>query len=113
MSRQGAIRSPLRKGGGVVFGPKPRSYAQRLPKRMRRLAIRSVLSSRAQDARLVVVDALGIEAPSTKAVEGLLQSLGVERSALIVTGAPDRACTPVGAQRRWCARAAGGHAERR
>jgi large subunit ribosomal protein L4 len=90
MSRQGAIRSPLRKGGGVVFGPKPRSYEQRLPKRMRRLAIRSVLSARAQDERLVVVDDLGIEAPSTKAVTGLLRSLGVERSALIVTGVPDR-----------------------
>lgn len=90
MSRQGSIRSPLRAGGGVVFGPRPRSYEQRLPKRMRRLAIRSVLSARAQDARLVVVDDLGIEAPSTKAVTGLLRTLGVERSALIVTGAPDR-----------------------
>lgn len=90
MSRQGAIRSPLRKGGGVVFGPKPRSFEQRLPKRMRRLAIRSVLSARAQDSRLVVVDDLGIAAPSTKAVTGLLKSLGVERSALIITGAPDR-----------------------
>lgn len=90
MSRQGAIRSPLRKGGGVVFGPKPRSYEQRLPKRMRRLAIRSVLSSRALDERLVVIDDLGIDAPSTKAVTGLLKNLGVERSALIVTGGPDR-----------------------
>lgn len=90
MSRQGSIRSPLRKGGGVVFGPKPRSYVQRLPKQMRRLAIRSVLSARAQDERLVVVDDLGIEAPSTKAVTGLLQNLGVQRSALIVTGAADR-----------------------
>lgn len=90
MSRQGSIRSPLRKGGGVVFGPKPRSFEQRLPKRMRRLAIRSVLSSRAQDSRLVVVDDLGIGAPSTKAVTGLLKNLGVERSALIVTGSADR-----------------------
>ncbi len=90
MSRQGSIRSPLRKGGGVVFGPKPRSYVQQLPKRMRRLAIRSVLSARTQGERLVVVDALGIATPSTKAVTGLLQNLGVERSALIVTGTPDR-----------------------
>src|SRR6476660_10438168 len=60
MSRQGPIRSPLRKGGGVVFGPKPRSYVQRLPKQMRRLAIRSVLSARAQDERLLIVDDLGI-----------------------------------------------------
>jgi len=90
MSRQGSIRSPLRKGGGVVFGPKPRSYEQRLPKRMRRLAIRSVLSARAHDERLVVVDDLGIAAPSAKAVTGLLRDLGIARSALIVTGTPDR-----------------------
>jgi large subunit ribosomal protein L4 len=90
MSRQGGIRSPLRKGGGVVFGPKPRSYEQKFPKRMRRLAIRSVLSSRAQDERLLVIDDLGIDTPSSKAMTGLLQGLGVVRSALIVTGAPDR-----------------------
>lgn len=89
-SRQGGIRSPLHRGGGVVFGPAPRSYVQRLPKRMRRLAIRSVLSSRAQEQRLVVVDRLGIDAPSAKAVTGMLAALGVERSALIVTGAADR-----------------------
>ncbi len=91
MSRQGSIRSPLRRGGGIVFGPVPHSYVQRLPKRMRRLAIRSVLSSRAAEQRLVVVDGLGIAEPSTKAVTGLLRNLGVERSALIVTGTPDRA----------------------
>jgi large subunit ribosomal protein L4 len=90
-SRQGSIRSPLRRGGGVVFGPVPHSYVQRLPKRMRRLAIRSVLSSRAAEQRLMVVDGLGIEEPSTKAVVGLLSALGVERSALIVTGGADRA----------------------
>ena len=90
MSRQGGIRSPLRKGGGVVFGPKPRSYEQKFPKRMRRLAIRSVLSSRAQDERLLVIDDLGIDTPSSKAMTELLQGLGVVRSALIVTGAPDR-----------------------
>lgn len=89
-SRQGSIRSPLRRGGGVVFGPIPHSYVQKLPKMMRRLAIRSVLSSRAADQRLLVVDGLGIAEPSAKAVVGLLKNLGVERSALIVTGAPDR-----------------------
>ncbi len=94
MARQGAIRAPHRRGGGVVFGPKPRSYAQKLPKRMRRLAIRSVLSSRAQDERLRVVTGLGNasegERPSSKSVVELLAALGVERSALIVTGTPDR-----------------------
>ena len=94
MARQGSNRAPHRRGGGVVFGPKPRSYAQKLPKRMRRLAIRSVLSSRAQDERLRVVTGLGEASeggkPSTKAVVELLAALGVERSALIVTGAADR-----------------------
>src|SRR5439155_12225433 len=90
-SRQGGIRSPIHRHGGVVFGPKPHSFVQKLPKQMRRLAIRSVLSSRASEQRLMVIDDLGIgEAPSAKAVVALLASLGVERSALIVTGAPDR-----------------------
>lgn len=91
MARVGSARSPIRRGGGVAFGPKPRSYAQRLPKRMRRLAIRSVLSSRAAEGRLYVVDSLGVEEPSTKAAVALLSNLGIERSALVVTGAPDRA----------------------
>ena len=91
MARMGSNRSPLRRGGGVVFGPSPRSYAQRLPKRMRRLAIRSVLASRAQEARLHVVSDLGFDQPSTKAVISLLSNLNVGRSTLIVTGAADRA----------------------
>ena len=93
-ARQGSRRAPHRRGGGVVFGPKPRSFQQRLPKRMRRLAIRSVLSSRVREERLRVVTALrdaGEDAqPSTKSVVRLLEALGVERSALIVTGTPDR-----------------------
>ena len=90
MARVGSNRSPIRRGGGVAFGPKPRSYVQKLPKRMRRLAIRSVLSSRVAEGRLHVVDSLGVEEPSTKAAVGLLERLGVDRSALVVTGAPDR-----------------------
>lgn len=93
-ARQGSNRAPHRRGGGVVFGPKPRNFAQRLPKRMRRSAIRSVLSSRAQDERLRVVTGLGEalagDTPSTKSFVELLAALGVERSALIVTAAPDR-----------------------
>ena len=91
MARVGSNRSPIRRGGGVAFGPKPRSYEQRLPKRMRRLAIRSVLSSRAAEGRLHVVDGLGLGEPSTKDALGLLSTLGVERSALVVTGEADRA----------------------
>lgn len=90
-ARMGSNRSPIRRGGGVVFGPAPRSYAQRLPKRMRRLAIRSVLASRAQDERLRVVSELGLgETPSTKAVVSLLKHLEVKGSALIVTAEADR-----------------------
>ena len=91
MARVGSNRSPIRRGGGVAFGPRPRSYTQKLPKRMRRLAIRSVLSSRAAEGRLHVVDDLGVGEPSTKAAVGLLANLGIERSALLVTGEPDRA----------------------
>ena len=91
MSRQGGIRAPQHRGGGVVFGPHPRSYAQKLPKRMRRLAIRSVLSSRAQDERLIVVNDLGLTQPSTRGLRAVLDGLGVERTALVVLGAADRA----------------------
>jgi large subunit ribosomal protein L4 len=90
-ARQGSIRSPLQRGGGVVFGPKPRDYTQKLPKQMRRLAIRSVLAARARDQRLSVVSDLGLANPSTKGVVALLKALDIEKSALIVTGAMDRA----------------------
>jgi hypothetical protein len=77
-------------GGGVAFGPRPRSYRQALPKRMKRLAIRSVLSGKVADGQLAVVDELSLERPRTKEIAGLLESLGVERSALVVTGNADR-----------------------
>ena len=86
-ARQGSIRSPQWRGGGVVFGPHPRSYAQDMPKKMRRLAIRSALSAKAQSDEIVVVDGLpGIE-PKAKTMHGLLQQLpGSQRSTLIVIG---------------------------
>ena len=90
MARMGSNRSPIRRGGGVAFGPKPRSYAQRLPKRMRRLALRSVLSARVRDERLHVVDELAFETPSTRAAREVLEALGLERSVLVVTAGPDR-----------------------
>ena len=89
MARVGSNRSPTRRGGGVAFGPKQRSYVQRLPKRMRRLAIRSVLSSRVADGRLKVVQELGIEEPSTKAMKAVLTAVEAGRSSLVVTGAAD------------------------
>src|SRR5690606_39109622 len=90
MARQGTIRAPHHAGGGTVFGPRPRSYAQRLPKRMRRLAIRSVLSSRAQEERLLVVQDLGLERPSTKTMRAFFEQIGANRSSLLVTGDADR-----------------------
>ncbi len=90
MARQGSIRGPQHRGGGVVFGPSSRDYSQRLPKRMRRLAIRSVLSARAADGRLKVVEGHSLETPSTKAVVGLLEAAEAGKSALLVAGGPDR-----------------------
>jgi large subunit ribosomal protein L4 len=89
-ARAGGARSPIRVGGGVAFGPRPRSYRQALPKRMKRLAIRSVLSGKVADGQLSVVDELSLEKPRTKEIAGLLESLGIERSALVVTGNADR-----------------------
>jgi large subunit ribosomal protein L4 len=88
-SRQGSIRAPHHRHGGVVFGPRPRSYARALPKRMRRLAIRSVLSAKAADGSLRVVQSLPEGGPSTKALAGVLAALGFERSVLLVTAGPD------------------------
>jgi large subunit ribosomal protein L4 len=88
-SRQGSIGAPQHRHGGIAFGPRPRSYAKDLPKKMRRLAIRSVLSSKAADGSLRVVQNLGISKPSTKAMAALLKSLGFERSVLVVTAESD------------------------
>ncbi len=88
-SRQGSIRAPQHRHGGIVFGPRSRSYDKALPKRMRRLAIRSVLSAKAADGSLRVVSDLGVSAPSTKVMAGVLKALGFERSVLVVTGQAD------------------------
>ena len=88
--RQGSIRAPHHRGGGVVFGPHPRSYHKKVPKRMRRLAIRSALSAKVADGRLTLLDDLGLDRPRTKEVVATLQNLGIAGSALIVTGEPDR-----------------------
>jgi large subunit ribosomal protein L4 len=86
-ARQGSTRSPQWRGGGVVFGPHPRSYEQDMPKKMRRLAIRSVLSARARDEQVVVVSGLAEIEPKTKAMKALLESLPAsQRSTLIVIG---------------------------
>ncbi len=89
MARAGMRRSPLRRGGGITFGPKPRSYEQAMPKKMRRLALRCVLSTKAGGEELKVLDELRFEEPKTKEMLRILAALGVDSSALIVTGEPD------------------------
>lgn len=88
-ARQGSVRAPHRRGGGIVFGPRPRSYEKDLPKRMRRLAIRSVLSAKAADGSLRVLDELSMGAPRTKELASLLSGLGFERKVMVVTANPD------------------------
>jgi large subunit ribosomal protein L4 len=89
-ARQGAIRAPHHRHGGISFGPKPRSFRQDLPKRVRRLAIRSALSAKAGDGELKVVRGLDLDAPKTRTVKDLLENLELSRSALVVTAASNR-----------------------
>jgi large subunit ribosomal protein L4 len=90
-ARQGDRRAPHWTGGGVVFGPHPRSYHKDLPRKMRRIAMKSALSSRVADSTLTVVDDLALTAPKTREIRGILTALGVNRSALIVVGERDEA----------------------
>ena len=88
-ARAGSRRSPLRRGGGVIFGPRPRSYRQAMPKKMRRLALRCVLSEKARDEELIVLEQLKLDEPKTREMERILTALGVESSALVVTSEPE------------------------
>jgi len=84
-ARQGSIRAPQWKGGGVVFGPTPRSYAYKLPKKVRRLAIKSALSSKVIGNEIIVLDQLQLAQPKTKDFAAILNNLKVDRKALVVT----------------------------
>ena len=84
-SRQGTIRSPIWVGGGRAFGPTPRSYRQRTPKKMRRLATLSVLSNKAREGRLVVLDNLDIADGKTKSMKAVIDALDIGGSVLVVT----------------------------
>jgi large subunit ribosomal protein L4 len=83
-ARQGSRRAPHYKGGGIVFGPHPRSYARAMPRKMRRLALRSVLSARVAEDALTVVDAFALDAPKTRALLDTLAGLGAADGALVV-----------------------------
>ena len=88
-ARQGSTRSPHFSGGGVALGPKPRKYDQKTPKKMINLALRSALSDRAAEGKVVVVDSWGFSAPRTKDAKAALASLGITGKALVVIDRDD------------------------
>lgn len=88
-SRHGSINSPIWTGGGVAFGPRPRDYDPKMPKKMRRAALKSALSDKVSEGKLLVVEMFVFEKPQTKTMAGLLKKLNVIDSALIVIDQPD------------------------
>ncbi len=89
-ARQGSIRAPQWTHGGVAIGPKPRDYSYTLNKKVRRLAMKSALSSKAQNDNLIVVDALNLDGFKTKTIVNMLKALNVDGKALIVTADADK-----------------------
>jgi large subunit ribosomal protein L4 len=83
-ARQGSTRSPQFSGGGVALGPKPRKYSQKTPKKMIKIALQSALSDRANEGKVVVIDAWNFETPKTSAAQAALAALGVEGRILVV-----------------------------
>ncbi|NOX20964.1 MAG: 50S ribosomal protein L4 [Nitrospirae bacterium] len=83
-ARHGSIRSPIWKGGGVVFGPQPRDYSYKLPKKQKRLALKTALSAKLQDGELTVVDSLSFEKPRTKDMVEFLKGLGLDSSSVLI-----------------------------
>ncbi|WP_102349413.1 50S ribosomal protein L4 [Bacillus sp. Marseille-P3661] len=90
-ARQGSIRSPQWRGGGIVFGPTPRSYSFKLPKKVRRLAIKSALSSKVLDNDILVLENLVLDAPKTKEMVKVLSALSLDKKVLVVTSETDSA----------------------
>ena len=88
-ARAGSSRSPLWRHGGVIFGPQARSYAYTIPRKKRRLAMKSVLSDKVANGNFIVVDELKMETPSTKAMVKMLSKLGADCKALVVTECSD------------------------
>ena len=87
-ARQGSRRSPQWRGGGIVFGPHPRDFSQRIPKKMNRGAIRCLLSQKVRDEKLTVLDGLQFEQPKTKEMVSVLSNLGISTPVLVVTPSP-------------------------
>ena len=89
--RQGSSTDPSQIGGGIVFAPKPRDYSYAVPKKVRRLALKSVLSAKVQDNEIIVLDKLEMAEPKTKAMVKLLANIGAAKKALIVMPEKDEA----------------------
>jgi large subunit ribosomal protein L4 len=87
-ARHGSIRSPIWVGGGVAHGPKPKEYGKRVPKKMKRLALRSALTDRAREGRIKILDDLAFDEPSTKDAVDVLQSIDAQGVVLLVLRAP-------------------------
>jgi len=88
-ARQGSTRAPQWRKGGTVFGPQPRSYAKKMPRKMRRMAVRSALSTKAAAEQIILLDSLRMEEPRTKDMLALLDNLNILDSALILLPSPD------------------------
>jgi len=88
-ARHGSVNSPIWVGGGVTFGPKPRDYHKTVPKKMRRAALKSALSDKYNEGKLVVVDDFAIDAPKTKQMAAMLDHLKVDSGALVVNALSD------------------------
>ena len=88
-ARAGSIKSPLRRGGGIVFGPHPRDYHQAMPKSMRRLALRCVLSAKLEDGELKIMESLKLDEIKTKKMAVILDAMKVDNTTLVVTAAGD------------------------
>jgi len=84
-ARRGDIKSPLLRGGGVVFGPKPRTYRQSMPKKMRKLALKCLLSAKVREGNIKLIQELDFKGPKTKDMINVLSSLGIDSSTLILT----------------------------
>jgi large subunit ribosomal protein L4 len=83
-ARQGSTRSPQFRGGGVVFGPHPRSYVQRLPRQMRRLALVGALTSKLDDGAIRIIDAFGLDGPKTRDLVGVIEALGRSEGRILI-----------------------------
>jgi large subunit ribosomal protein L4 len=89
-ARAGSSRSPIWRGGAVIFGPQPRSYEYRLPSSSRRQALASALAQKARDGQLKVIDQIALSAPKTRELAGILDGLGIADSTLVVIAGRDR-----------------------